>query len=97
MLKPESISSEVSALCYPKGVSLHTLRHSHGSHLLAAGMVITAVSERLGHSSVRVTQDVYSHAIHGRDDVAARRWEKFQKQVEQAGVVRDGGVDLRNP
>ena len=81
-LRPDSVSSSVSALCWrlklPKGVSLHTLRHSHGSHLLAAGMEITAVSERLGHSSVRVTADVYSHAICGRDDEAARRWEEFQ-------------------
>lgn len=54
-LKPDSISAAVSALCrrlkLPKGVNLHTLRHTHGSHLLAAGMEITAVSERLGHSS----------------------------------------------
>jgi integrase len=81
-LKPDSVSSSVSLLCrrlkLPKGVSLHTLRHSHGSHLLAAGMEITAVSERLGHSSVRVTADVYSHAIRGRDDEAARKWEEFQ-------------------
>ncbi len=39
----------------PKGVALHLLRHSHGSHLLAAGMELPAVSERLGHSSVLVT------------------------------------------
>jgi integrase len=62
-LKPDSVSASVSALCrrlkLPKGVNLHTLRHSHGSHLLAAGMEITVVSERLGHSSVRVTADVY--------------------------------------
>lgn len=81
-LKPDSVSASVSALCrrlkLPKGVSLHTLRHSHGSHLLAAGMEITAVSERLGHSSIRVTADVYSHAIRGRDDEAARRWDEFQ-------------------
>jgi len=79
-LKPDSVSASVSALCrrlkLPKGVSLHTLRHSHGSHLLAAGMEITAVSERLGHSSIRVTADVYSHAIRGRDDEAARRWDE---------------------
>ena len=83
-LKPDSISASVSALCkrlkLPKGVKLHTLRHTHGSHLLAAGMEITAVSERLGHSSVRVTQDVYSHAIRGRDDEAARKWDEFQRQ-----------------
>jgi integrase len=81
-VKPDSVSAAVSALCrrlkLPKGVNLHTLRHTHGSHLLAAGMEITAVSERLGHSSPRVTYDIYSHAISGRDDEAARLWDKFQ-------------------
>ena len=92
-LKPDSISASVSALCrrlkLPKGVSLHSLRHSHGSHLLAAGMEITAVSERLGHSSVRMTLDVYSHAIRGRDDEAAKRWDEFQirnSPAPQTGV-----------
>lgn len=83
-LKPDSVSAAVSALCrrlkLPKGASLHTLRHTHGSHLLAAGVPLPAVSERLGHSSVRVTADVYSHAIRGQDDEAARRWEEFQRQ-----------------
>jgi integrase len=46
-------------------------------------MEITTVSERLGHSSVRVTADIYSHAIRGRDDEAARRWEEFQRQATQ--------------
>ena len=94
-VKPDSVSAAVSALCrrlkLPKGVSLHTLRHTHGSHLLAAGMEITAVSERLGHSSPRVTQDIYAHAIRGRDDEAARRWENFQKQnaaQEERGIVQ---------
>jgi len=83
-LKPDSVSASVSALCrrlkLPEGVNLHTLRHTHGSHLLAAGMEITAVSERLGHSSVRVTADIYSHAIRGRDDEAARSWDEFQRR-----------------
>jgi|HubBroStandDraft_6_1064221.scaffolds.fasta_scaffold46572_5 integrase len=81
-VKPDSVSAAVSALCrrlkLPKGVSLHTLRHTHGSHLLAAGLEITAVSERLGHSSTRVTHEIYSHALSGRDDEAARLWDKFQ-------------------
>ena len=75
----------------PKGVSLHTLRHSHGSHLLAAGMSLPVVSERLGHSSVRITAEVYSHAIRGQDDEAARRWEAFQgqnTQEKQEGLVQ---------
>jgi integrase len=81
-VRPDSVSASVSALCrrlkLPKGVNLHTLRHTHGSHLLAAGMEITVVSERLGHSSPRVTHDIYSHALSGRDKEAARLWDKFQ-------------------
>lgn len=85
-LKPDSISSSVSALFTrlklpkPKGASLHMLRHSHGSHLLASGMELTAVSERLGHSSPYVTATVYSHVVKGRDEEAARKWEEFQKK-----------------
>jgi integrase len=80
-LKPNSISASVSLLCrrlgLPKGASLHTLRHTHGSFLLADGVDLPTVSERLGHSSVRVTADIYSHALRGRDQEAARRWDEF--------------------
>ena len=48
--------------------------------LLAAGIELPAVSERLGHSSVYVTATVYSHVIKGRDEVAARKCEEFQKK-----------------
>ena len=92
-LKPDSVSAAVSLLSrrlkLPKGASLHTLRHSHSSHLLADGVDLATVSERLGHSSVRVTAEIYSHALRGRDDDAARRWEKFQNrnsQEKQPGV-----------
>jgi integrase len=84
-LKPNSISSSVSALFKrlkipkPKGASLHMLQHSHGSHLLAAGTELPAVSERLGHSSVMVTATVYSHRLTGRDKEAVARWEEFQQ------------------
>lgn len=90
-LKPNSISSSVSALFKrlkipkPKGASLHLLRHSHGSHLLAAGMEMPAVSERLGHSSVMVTATVYSHRLTGRDKEAATRWDEFQRSHDQPG------------
>ncbi len=42
------------------------MRHSHGAVLLADGVDLATVSEWLGHSSVRVTADVYSHALRGR-------------------------------
>jgi integrase len=86
MLKPDSISASVSALFKrlkipkPKGAALHLLRHSHTSHLLASGVPLPAVSARLGHSSMRTTQEIYGHMIHGQDDEAARRWDEFQRR-----------------
>jgi integrase len=85
-LRPDSISAAVSALFKrlkipkPKGAALHLLRHSHGSHMLANGVPLPVVSARLGHSSVRVTAEVYAHAIHGQDDEAVRSWEEFQQR-----------------
>ncbi len=78
-----SVSSSVSQLCrrlgLPEGASLQTLRHTHGSFLLADGVDLVTVSERLGHSSVRVTADIYSHALRGRDQEGARRWDRFRR------------------
>ncbi len=82
-LRPDSVSASVSLLCQrlglPKGASLHTLRHIRGSFLPADGVDLATVSERLGHSSVRVTADIYSHALRGRDQNAARRWDAFMR------------------
>jgi integrase len=81
-LKPDTVSASVSllfrSLKLPKGASLHTLRHTHGSHLLAAGVPLTDVSKRLGHTNPHVTATVYAHALAGHDDLAAAAWEKFQ-------------------
>lgn len=86
-LKPDTISASVSLLFrsqkLPRGASLHSLRHTHGSHLLAAGVPLTDVSKRLGHSSPHVTAMIYAHALEGRDDLAAKVWEKFQSTGKQ--------------
>lgn len=83
-LRPDSVSGSISLLFrklkLPKGTSLHSLRHTHASELLDIGVPLPVVSARLGHSSVRVTADIYSHAIHGQDDEAARLWEEYHQQ-----------------
>lgn len=45
------------------GHTLHDLRHTHATRLLEAGVNPKAVQERLGHASVGVTLDVYSHVL----------------------------------
>jgi integrase len=78
-----SVSLLFRNLKLPKGASLHSLRHTHGSQLLAAGVPITDVSKRLGHANPHVTATVYAHALPGHDDMAAEAWEKFQKSGKQ--------------
>lgn len=88
---PNYVSSKfkllVRKLKLPAGVSLHTLRHTHGSQLLAAGVPITDVSKRLGHTNVAITAAIYSHALVGSDDRATQKWEAFQ-QASDGKVVR---------
>jgi integrase len=51
--------------------SFHALRHSHASALIAAGLDIVTVSQRLGHSSPSITLRVYAHAFSANKDEAA--------------------------
>ena len=51
--------------------NLHSLRGFHASVLLAAGIHIKVVSERLGHSSAGFTMDVYQHLMPGMQEQAA--------------------------
>ena len=92
-LKPDSISAIVSALFKrlkipkPKGAALHIIRHTHTSVLHAEGVPLPAVSARLGHSSVRTTQEIYAHMITGQDEEAARKWEEYQKLNRTAALA----------
>jgi integrase len=51
-------------------VTLHTLRHTHASQLIASGMDILTVSRRLGHASPTITLSVYGHLLTSEDRAA---------------------------
>ena len=53
----------------------HDLRHTCATLLLTEGVHPKIVSEMLGHSSVSITLDVYSHGIPGLGDAAATAME----------------------
>lgn len=46
-----------------KQIKIHGFRHSHATLLLSQGIPINIISKRLGHSSIAMTLDVYSHLI----------------------------------
>jgi integrase len=61
----------VSAFLKEWKVTLHGLRHSHASHLLASNIHPKIVQERLGHSSIAITMDIYSHLMPNMQEEAA--------------------------
>jgi integrase len=57
----------------PATFRVHDLRHFAATLMLSAGVHPKVASERLGHSTVGITLDLYSHAVQGLDADAAER------------------------
>jgi len=73
--KPESFTDEYFHWTRKVKVKVrfHDLRHSHATHLLQLGVNPKVVAERLGHSSVGITLDRYSHVLKGMQEEAAQK------------------------
>lgn len=70
-LHPRSLTHIVSAFLKEWGVKLHKLRHGHASHMLASNVHLKIALERLGHSSIAITMDIYSHLMPNMQEGAA--------------------------
>lgn len=72
------------------GVRLHDLRHTHASLMLAKGIHLKIVSERLGHSSIGITGDLYSHVLPLVQEEAVSRFEaEWKKGMAKEWQIRD--------
>jgi integrase len=58
-----------------EGVTLHSLRHTHASQLIASGMDVLTISRRLGHGSPVITLKTYGHLFGNTDARAAEIME----------------------
>lgn len=58
----------------PPAIRVHDLRHTHATLLLAAGVPVKVVSERLGHANPTITLGVYAHVMPGMGSEAAARF-----------------------
>lgn len=75
-LNPEALSYRFELAVKASGlpyISLHGLRHTWATLALQAGEHPRIVQERLGHSSIRVTMDIYSHVTVEMDKAIADR------------------------
>jgi integrase len=68
-----------------KAIRLHDARHTHASLMLKQGIHPKIVQERLGHSSIQITLDTYSHVALGLQEAAAKRFdEAFSTRYNEA-------------
>ena len=85
---PNTVSKKFSELVKKAGVPslrLHDLRHTHATLMLKEGVNPKIVSERLGHASVVITLDTYSHVLPGLQEEAALKFEEGLKRSTSVG------------
>lgn len=63
--------------CNLPHIGFHGFRHSHASLLLNAGVSYKEIQTRLGHSSIKMTMDIYSHLEDEKQQQAVEIFEKF--------------------
>lgn len=89
--QPRSLTHEFTALVrrvadIPR-VRFHDLRHSHATQLLIAGIHPKIAQERLGHSTISTTLDLYSHVTDTmQEDAAIRLDVVFQGAIRAAAI-----------
>ena len=69
-----------------KPIRLHDLRHTHSTLLLLAGVHPKIVSERLGHASVAITLDIYSHVLPGMQEAAAMIFDEMMVKASETNI-----------
>jgi len=89
-LRPNSITRAWDMMCKRAGVKkirLHDARHTHASLMLKQGIHPKIVQERLGHSSIQITLDTYSHVAPGLQQAAANRFDEIINPTRENEAV----------
>ncbi|MEE3015173.1 MAG: site-specific integrase, partial [Chloroflexota bacterium] len=81
-LSPNTVSHAFRDICKKSaidGIRFHDLRHTHATLLMKQGVNPKVVQERLGHSTISVTLDIYSHVVPGMQELAVLQFDEIIK------------------
>ena len=99
-LGPHTVTHEFALLLKRAGlphIRFHDLRHTHATLMLKAGVHPKVVSERLGHASVAITLDTYSHVAPGLQEAAAQRFDRMLELPDVSKTLAEAiEPDTRN-
>lgn len=89
---PAVVKSELT------GLTFHGLRHSAAGLLIALGAPDHVLQERMGHSSSRVTRDVYGHVLPIVDDAVTSEIDRLFSDPSRTDRARNrNGVSVATP
>ncbi len=71
-----SLNNLIQKAAVPK-IRFHDLRHTHATLLLAKGVNVKVIFERLGHSNFKITLDTYSHVLPTMQEDAVKKIEEI--------------------
>jgi integrase len=77
-IRPDYVTkvwAQFAKQCGLQGVRFHDARHLHATLLLKQGIHPKIVQMRLGHGSIKVTMDTYSHAMESMQDAAMENFD----------------------
>ena len=89
-MNPEDLSRRFPDAVVNAGlprITFHALRHSHATQLLSGGTHPKVAQERLGHGSISVTMDLYSHHVPGLQEEAAEMVDIALQSALNSGSV----------
>jgi integrase len=76
-----------------KGIGLHSMRHTHASALLHAGVPVANVSKRLGHRDPYTTAKIYAHALPDTDQDVAATWDTLMVEKREPKLRAQNGTN----
>jgi integrase len=88
---PDTVSRAFTNIMHKaslSGVRLHDLRHTHATLMLQQGIHPKIVQERLGHATIAVTLDTYSHVLPGLQEAAALRFDEGLAAANRGDLMR---------
>lgn len=94
-LFPDSVTKWFTAFVKRSGlpkVTVHSLRHTYASLMIADGIPLVVVSNQLGHAQTSTTANIYAHVISAAEAKAAAVFDRFgdlvSKESEDTSEVR---------
>lgn len=79
LVEPSQWNDAITKKHHLRRITVHGFRHTHASLLFEAGVSMQDVKERLGHSSIKTTMDIYTHVTNARKKETSIKFSSYME------------------